>query len=103
MNKEVKAIVEYLEEEREAIRKKHYYPDDVLNSEDLIMLMDYINQLETNRDEAIKSIKEQMKYLENVKEFYSDEQDFKDMCFPIINSNWSYCDDMLKILERGKE
>lgn len=46
MNKEAKAIVDYLEEEREAIRTLCYYPDDVLNCEDLIMVMDYIKQLE---------------------------------------------------------
>lgn len=57
MNKEAKAIVDYLEEEREAIRTLCYYPDDVLNCEDLIMVMDYIKQLEnllsreTNRKE----------------------------------------------------
>lgn len=54
MNKEAKAIVDYLEEEREAIRTLCYYPDDVLNCEDLIMLMDYIKQLE----EEIRILKE---------------------------------------------
>ena len=57
MNKEAKAIVDYLEEEREAIRTLCYYPDDVLSCEDLIMLMDYINQLETNIEEVSNNIR----------------------------------------------
>lgn len=90
MNKEAKAIVEYLEEEREAIRTKHYYPDDVLNCEDLITLMDYINQLETNRDEAIDLI---------VRNYYSKTT-------IDINSIGYTTNKFLKIkeiLERGKE
>lgn len=53
MNKEVKTIVEYLEENREQIQGSSYYPDDVLTCKDLIMLMDYIKQLE----EEIKKLK----------------------------------------------
>ena len=90
MNKEVKAIVEYLEEEREAIRTKCYYPDDVLNCEDLIMLMDYINQLETNRDEAIELLKE---HLNSVNYEFEEYKWF----------GREYLEELLFLLERGKE
>ena len=93
MNKEVKAIVEYLEEEREAIRKKHYYPDDVLNCEDLIMLMDYINQLETDRDEAIELLSKGITFCKN------DSQGAYDVCNIVINREKK----AISILERGKE
>ena len=54
--KEVKAKIEYLEEQREAIETLCYYPDDVLSCEELIQVMDYIKQLETNWNELKKFI-----------------------------------------------
>lgn len=90
MNKEVKAIVDYLEEEREAIRTKCYYPDDVLNSEDLIMIMDYIKQLETNIEEAIEFIHKTQ----------FDCGDFNCCGFGIWKNGKN---ELLEILERGKE
>ena len=82
MNKEAKAIVDYLEEEREAIRTLCYYPDDVLSCEDLIMLMDYINQLETNIDKAIqfsKRIRKEYKYRLNEGHLRQIEKILKDV------------------------
>lgn len=56
MSKEIKAIINDLEEERERIRTKCLYPEDVLNCEDLIKIMDYIKQLEQRIDKAIECI-----------------------------------------------
>ena len=87
MFNEGKEIVKSLEEKRELIEKKHYYPDDVLNSEDLIMIMDYINQLETNRDEAIK---------------YIETHSFMDEHLPFANAlGPTNVKKLLEILERG--
>lgn len=79
MNKEVKAIVEYLEENREQIYGLSYYPDDVLTSRELIMLMDYIKQLETNIDEAIELLSKGVTFCEN------DSQGLYDKCNIVIN------------------
>lgn len=88
MNKEAKAIVDYLEEEREAIRTLCYFPDDVLSCEDLIMLMDYINQLETNIDEALKRNEQVLKMIEDGRS--------REQFLP-------YLKNQKKLLERGKE
>ena len=90
MNKEVKAIIEYLNEEKEAIRKGFYYPNDVLSYEDLTMIIDYINQLETNRDEAIDFIKKTQ----------FDCGEFNCCGFGIWKDGRN---ELLEILERGKE
>lgn len=50
MFNEGKEIVKYLEKNREQIRTLCYYPDDVLNCENLIKLMDYIFLLEAEVD-----------------------------------------------------
>lgn len=78
-----------------------------MNKEELfdftLGLLNEVQDMEIRIDKAIELAKEHIKHLEAVKEFYSNEQDFKDMCFPIINGGLSRYDDMLKILERGKE
>lgn len=53
MSKEIKAIINDLEEERERIRTKCLYPEDVLDCEDLIKIMNYIKQLQQRIDKAI--------------------------------------------------
>lgn len=56
MSEEVKAIINDLEEERERIRTKCLYPEDVINCENLIKIMDYIKQLQQRISKATKFI-----------------------------------------------
>ena len=53
MKDEIKEILDELNKNKEEIRHYEYYPDDVLNCEDLIKLLDYI----TNLQEEIKEKK----------------------------------------------
>lgn len=108
MNKEAssllaKLVTEIYKNEQLQQKIKHLEEKEELHLNRIDELTDRVVELETNIDEAIESGKEQMKYLEAVKEFYSDEQDFKDMCFPIINSSWSYCNDIVKILGMSEQ
>lgn len=112
MFNEGKEIVEYLEENREQIQGSSYYPNDVLTCKDLIKLMDYIilleaevdsrtnyynntkklyldtskrlTQLETNRDEVIKELK-----------------NFKNNAWSL--TFYTKVEEFIEILERGKE
>lgn len=69
MNREVKEIVEYLEENREQIYGLSYYPDDVLTSRELIMLMDYINQLENTLNEVRKKCETNIRMFDSGKSY----------------------------------
>jgi hypothetical protein len=91
MNKQLKAIVEYLNQEKEAIRKGFFCPNDVLNFVELTMIIDYINQLETNIDEAIEYIKHS--WWLRTDQTYDTSKDLK---------GWEV-EELLSILERGKE
>ena len=51
-------------------------------------------------NEVRELTKNQIKHLEDVKEFYKDCQEFKDMCFPIINGGLNSCDDTIKALDK---
>lgn len=53
MSKEIKAIINDLEEERERIRTKCLYPEDVLDCEDLIKIMNYIKQLKEENNKKL--------------------------------------------------
>lgn len=93
MFNEGKEIVKFLEEKRELIEKKCYYPDDVLNSEDLIKLMDYIILLEAevdSRTNFYKNTKElYLKILDRVKQLEEENNQLKDECYKKRNDNKS--------------
>ena len=76
MNKEVEEIKEHLDFAREVF-------DYTLNPNQCGLLLDYINQLETNRDEAYK-------LLDDIDEYMLVEQHLK-----LVEAK--------KLLERGKE
>lgn len=68
------------------VKKHNIYARQLEN--DVLYLEQKVNQLETNRDEAIE-------YIEQVK-YRRDDQIFVDILHP-------YLDKLLEILERGKE
>ena len=85
MNKEVKELIEEIKVFN--IEHSHHpYYLYTLDKKDVELLLDYINQLETNRDEAIEYLK-----------YALDEE--KET--PSKHNDWRL--DLLEILERGKE
>lgn len=97
MNKEVEELIETLKE----------YGDGFSNvlaptEESVKALLDYINQLETNRDEAIEYIKSNPnvyygEYLIDVETLLENE------CTDEIAGDIKFISTLLSILERGKE
>ena len=80
MNKEVKELIEQ-------VKRRNTYlepPYMTLKTEEINLLIDYINQLETNIEDAIGYIK------------YCQTSD--DDIFPVIEA-----EKMVELLERGKE
>ena len=97
MNKEVKELIEQLEEYVSG-GGSGLYPFE----ESVKALLDYINQLETNRDEAIRYIKS------NPNVFYGEylidvETLLENECTDEIAGEIRFISTLLSILERGKE
>ena len=97
MNKEVKELIEQLEEYASG-GGSGLYPFE----ESVKALLDYINQLETNRDEAIRYIKS------NPNVFYGEylidvETLLENECTDEIAGEIRFISTLLSILERGKE
>ena len=89
MNKEVKELIEEIKVFN--IEHSHHpYYLYTLDKKDVELLLDYINQLETNRDEAIEFIKKTQ----------FDCGDFNCCGFGIWKDGRN---ELLEILERGKE
>lgn len=90
MNKEVKELIEEIKVFN--IEHSHHpYYLYTLDKKDVELLLDYINQLETNRDEAIEYIKHS--WWLRTDQTYDTSKDLK---------GWE-AEELLSILERGKE
>ena len=50
MNNEIKEILEYLNKHKEGLKDKTYYPEDLLSCKDLLLLLDYITNLEKEKE-----------------------------------------------------
>ena len=98
MNKDIKTLKE---EMKEVIDNPTFWVEDygelesmvTFEAEECKLLLDYINQLETNRDDAIELLTKGFNFCEN------DSQGEIDICNIAINREKK----AIEILRRGKE
>lgn len=78
MNDEIREILDNLIKNKECLKNETYYPEDLINGEDLISLLDYITNLQNEN----QKLKEKL----NCKEYFSSTMP-EDTEFVILTKN----------------
>lgn len=94
MNDEISEILDNLIKNKEKLKDKTYYPEDLINSEDLILLLDYITNLQkeneylnnefNNMTDYAKDLQQEIDRLNNVIEIMEKYFEL------IIDLGWDY-------------
>jgi hypothetical protein len=78
MKDEIKEILDRLNKDKDEIKHYCYYPDDVLTCEELVKLIDYITNLQKERDKNLDNVM----FLSKVND---EKQDIIDKAIEILN------------------
>lgn len=77
MNKEIKEILEYLNKHKEGLKDKTYYPEDLLGCKDLLLLLDYITNLQEENERLKKELQQEKKDFKEANDYCFELKDYK--------------------------